>query len=55
MVKDSRKWNLTCLVGLSAAEVGAMLLGSFAEAEVGSVKARTSQQGRAGHAQKSCW
>lgn len=55
MVKDSREWNFTCLVGLPAAEVGAMLLGSFVEAEVSSVKARTSQQGRAGHAQKSCW
>lgn len=42
-------------VGLQAAVVGAMLLGSFVEAEVGSVEASTSQQGRAGHAQKSCW
>lgn len=42
-------------MGLQAAEVGAMLLGSFVEAGVGLVKARTSQQDRAGHAQKSCW
>lgn len=55
MDKDSRECNFTGLVGLQAAEVGAMLLGSFVEAEVGSVKARTSQQGRAGHVQRSCW
>lgn len=41
MVTDTKecqgKWNFTCPVGLQALEVGAMVLGSFAEAEFDSV------------------